>query len=561
MRLPSKPGGGPSHQRVGQPRDPYSMMGSRRKKTPYDSSSQYLGRLLAGTGLAALSLGFAFFAQAETRSVSAMKPGASSEFFNETMQNEGGRDGSFRFLTDVSVAIGVASVRGGDYAGEITREFQSDILSVRKWFAHFGVRERSLFDPSPAQFDHELEYLGIGYEMEHGRIRLFWDHTCYNPSRKLPEEKRNGIHWNELGLGYESTGIRLGNKNDRIRFDPGSEWLNKFNWKASLSKIWMRTENRYEWIFKLDIRDDVVRMGNHVFFIQIGGDAIYDERGMNQNVSLEIGDRIRLNDVTYLIAFASYDHFHDWYRLDDGEDFFSAGISLEMGLGREGSKRFSNRQKPKIAWAPRFRVNGGYAKFVDDEEYGYSSDVGIDLEFLRIGHNKTLSLNTYAGMLTLPHDLNPYFVMYRAGPSLGFALDNLDLSTFHSYSGLYGLEGEGVIRDYHFLGLDLEKDDAGYWDWHFRTGVYPSTKNFDFWGDLEGSLGYEAYAARLTPYIRGSGHYLLGNRSVFGRAVEAGIKIPGKVGSLCLYFRHQDDFDAFRFGRGTRTLVGFRRQV
>jgi len=164
-------------------------------------------------------------------------------------------------------------------------------------------------------------------------------------------------------------------------------------------------------------------------------------------------------------------------------------------------------------------------------------------------------------MLTLPHDLNPYIVMYRAGPSLRFELDNLDLGVFHSYSSLYGLEDEGVIRDYNSLGLDLENDDAAHWDWHFKTGVYPSTKNFDFWGDLEGSLGYDLYAERLTPYVSASGHYLLGNRSVFGHAVEAGIKIPGKVVSLCLYFRHQDDFDVFRFGRGTQTLVGFRRQV
>ncbi|NIO03724.1 MAG: hypothetical protein GTN74_03665 [Proteobacteria bacterium] len=481
--------------------------------------------------------------------------------FYESRQDEGEKNAAFTFLTDVNAAMGVAGVGDGEYTGGITREVQIDILTLRNWFAHFGVRETSLFDPSPTQFDHELEYLGIGYEAAHGRIKIFWDHICHNASRKLPQEKRNGIHWNELGVGYVSTGMRLGHKNDGIRFDPGSEWLNKINWRASLSKIWMRTENRYEWILKFSLRDDVFRIGSHIIFAQIGVDSIYDERGVTPSASLKIGNRIRVDEGVYLIPFVSLEHFHDWYSLDQGEDFFSAGLSLEMGLDCDGAEYVSDREKPKIRWTPKLHINGGYAKILDDEDYGYSSDVSIDLDFFKLGSDKTLSLDTYAGILTLPHDLNPYIVRYKVGPSLRIDLDDLDLKLFHSYSSLYGLEDEGVIRDYNHLGLELKNGGASHWNWHVRAGAYPSTKDFEFWGDLEGSLGYDLYAQGITPYVSGSGHYLQGNSSLFGHEIEAGIKIPGKMGSLRLYLRHQDDFDVFRFGRGTQTLLGFRISV
>ena len=523
-------------------------------------SCQHSKKSLASVGLVVLSLGFVWATQADTRDKAEKQPGVSSES-PKGRQNESKKDASVRFLTDFNVALEAVGVSGGDYVAKTEREVQFDALRVKDWFLHFGVREEILFDPSPSQLDHELEYLGIGYQTKTGRIRFFWDHTCHNPSRKLPERERNDIHWNELGIGYETTGMMLGHKNDGIRFNPGSEWLHNINWRASLSRIWMKSENDYEWMLKLAIRDDVFRMGNQVFYIQLVLDSIYDDRGVSLNPRLEIGDRICLNDSICLTPFVSYEHFHDWYSLGEGEDFFSAGLRLEMALGQEGSDDFSNPQKPGISWPPRFHITGGYAMMVDNEDYGYGSDVGIDLDLLRLDQNKKLSLNTYAGILTIPHDLNPYVVMYRIGPSLAIELDSFDLRLFHSYSGLYGLEDEGVIRDYNILGLEIKDNNASHWNWNAKIGVYPSTKDFDYWGDLQGSLGYNLYKKGITPYINCSGHYLQDNSSVLGYAVEGGVKIPGRIGSLYLYLRHQDDFDVFRFGRGRQTLLGFRRKI
>ena len=520
-------------------------------------SFQYLIKLSASIGLAILSLGFGCPAHPDTRHQSAGKTGALSEFF-KSRHNESKRDPSVKFLTDVNIAIEAAGISGGDYSASITREVQFDALRIRDWFLHFGYQEESLFDPSPSQLDHELEYVGVGYETARGRIKLFWDHTCHNPSRKLPKRKRNDIHWNEVGIGYETTGMMLGHKNDGIEFDSGSEWLNNINWRASLSKIWQRTENEYEWMFKLDIRDDVFRMGNQVFYIQLSLNSIYDDRGINLNPFLEIGDRIRLSENIYLTAFVSYEHFHDWYSLEEGEDFFSAGLGLEMGLGHENHNSFSNLEKPKISWAPEFHVIGGYANVIDNDDYGYSSDVAIDLDILKLDQDKTVSLNTYAGILTLPHDLNPYLVKYDIGPSLEIELDYFDLRIFHSYSCLYGLKDTGVIRNYNLLALELKNNNASHWNWNVQIGVYPSTKNFNYWGDSRGSLGLNFHMKRITPYINFSGDYLPGKSSVLGYAIEAGGKIPGESGDFSLYFSFQDDFDVFRSGKGTQTLLGFR---
>ena len=527
------------------------------KETPSESSFHYLKNLLASIGLVALSFGFGYPAHSDTRYKSANKTEALSEF-HKTRQNESKGDASVRLLTDVNAAIEAAGVSGGDYRARITRKVQFDALRIKDWFLHLGFREESLLDPSPSQLDHELEYLGIGYKTAHGRIKLFWDHTCHNPSRKLPKRKRNDIHWNELGIGYETTGMMLGHKNDGIKFNSGSEWFNNINWRASLSKIWMRTENDYEWISKLGIRDDVFRMGNQVFYIQLSLNSIYDDRGINLNPCLEIGDRIRLKENISLSPFVSYKHFHDWYGLGEGEDFFSAGLRLEMGLGHENANNFSNLEKPKISWTPKFHINGGYTHFVDNDDYGYSSDFAIDLDILELDQDKTLSLNTYAGILTLPHDLNPHIVMYKIGPSLEIDLDNFDLRIFHSYSCLYGLEDTGVIRNYNLLVLELENNNASHWNWNVKIGVYPSTKNFNYWGDLRGSLGYDFYKKGITPYINFSGHYLQGKGSVFGYAIEAGGKIPGESGDFSVYLSFQDDFDVYRFGKGTQTLLGMR---
>ncbi len=520
-------------------------------------SFQYLIKLLASIGLATLYLGFGCPSHPDTRDKSVSKTGALPESYN-TRQNKSKKDPSVKFLTDVNVAIQAAGFSGGDYSISITREVQFDALRIRGWFLHFGFQEESLFDPSPRQIDHDLEYLGLGYETARGRIKLFWDHTCYNPSRKLSKKKRNDIHWNELGIGYETTGMMLGHKNDEIEFDSGSEWLNNVNWRASLSKIWMRAENNYEWMFKFGMRDDVFRIGNQIFYIQLSLNSIYDHRGINLTPFLEIGDRIHLNEDICLTAFISYEHFHDWYSIGEKEDFFSAGLGIEMGLGHEKPNNFSNPEKLRISWTPKIHINGGYASIVSNEDYGYSSDVAFDLDILKLDQNKTFTLNTYAGILTLPHDHYPYLIEYDIGPSVQIDLDYSNLRIFHSYSCLYGLKDTSVIRNYDLLGLELKNNNASYWNWNVEIGVYPSTKNFDYWGDLRGSLGVNFRIKRITPYTNFSGHYLPGRSSVFGYAIEAGGKIPGQSGDFSLYLSFQDDFDVFRFGKGTQTLLGVR---
>jgi len=519
--------------------------------------NEYLKKVSTSISLAALSLGLGCATHPNTRYKSANELRVSSEFY-KSRRNESKRDVHVRLLTDVNGALEATGVSGGDYAARITRKVHFDALSIGDWFLHFGFREESLLDPSPSQFDHELEYLGIGYKTAHSKIKFFWDHTCHNPSRKLPKEKRNDIHWNELGVRYETKGMMRGHKNDGIEFNYGSGWLNNINWRASLSKIWMRTENDYEWMFKLGIRDDIFRMGNQIFYVQLSLDSIYDERGIHLNHCLETGDRIRLNENICLTPFVSYEHFRDWYSLGEGEDFFFAGLRLEMGLGHENPNSSSIPEKTNISWAPKFHITGGYNNIFDNEDYGHSSSAAIDLDILKLGRDKTVSLNTYAGVLTLPSDLTPHIVRYKIGPSLEIDLGYIDSRIFHSYSCVYGLEAEGVMRDYNLLGLELNDNDAAHWHWNVKIGIYPSTKDFDFWGDLQGSLGVNLYGEGITPYVKCSGHYLQGNSSVFGHAIEAGARIPGKAGSSNLYLCLQNDFDVFTFGKGTQKLFGIR---
>lgn len=169
-----------------------------------------------------------------------------------------------------------------------------------------------------------------------------------------------------------------------------------------------------------------------------------------------------------------------------------------------------------------------------------------------------MSLNTYVGILTIPDDLNPYIIQYQVGPSLQLALDNSELRIFYSYSCLYGVDYTGLMRSYNLVGLELKNRCTSHWNWNVTIGGYPSTKDFDYWGDLQGRVDYLFRKEGITPYMDCSVRYLQGNSSELGYALEAGVKIPGRTGSGRLHIRWQDDVDVFRFGKGTQTLLGIR---
>ena len=334
----------------------------------------YIKKSFAGFGLIVLSFAFTCVSYAYIRYEGTNKPITTSKF-SLKRQNEKKRDAPVQFLTDVHASIDVAGIKGGNYTARIIRQVRFDLVRIRDIFLHFGFQEENLFESSSTQLDHEFRYLGIGYNTAKGRIGLFWDHTCYNPNRKLSPDKSNNIHWNEFGIEYKTTGLMLGHKNNKVRFDSQSEWLNAIHWGASLSKIMMKSENDYEWMVKLCLRDDLLRVASQVFFCQFSLNSIYGDRGINLNSSIEIGDRIsfHLHKTVYLTPSVSYQHLYDWYSLGQGEDFLFAGFSLEMSLDQKKHTNFFNQEKAKSIWAPQFRINGGYANFIHNKIYGHKA--------------------------------------------------------------------------------------------------------------------------------------------------------------------------------------------
>jgi hypothetical protein len=474
-----------------------------------------------------------------------------------------------RLVSDAYAGIEAAAVHAGDYRLKTVREAQLDLITFREWFFHFGIQETSLFDYSPTQFDHRLYYFKIGYDTPDGRVSFFWDHTCNNPVRKLPEDATNQIHWNEFGLGYETTGMRLGHKNDRINFDYDSQWLNKIDWSTSLSWIWMKNDNDYKYMFKLGLRDDIYRIASHVFYTQFKLFATYDDRGINYNPSVEAGDRIHLGDNLNLVPYLAYEHFHDWYDLGDGENFYLVGLRLEVPLGPDkpasASKNFrdlkdngqtvvSSRQRKPL----RFRyLGGGYNQnFKGTKDRCNSSDVDFDLDLLEFADNEFLTLDTFAGILTKPHKFDIQNVNYKIGPSLNFDLPDYHLRLFHSYSCLYGEDSAGLIRSYNLLGAEIDRDNRIHWS--AQAAVFATTTRFDYTSRLQAAMGYDFHPKGNTPYVNGSLNYLTGDDAVFGKAFETGYKFPGELGDFILYYRFEDSFDVFRFGLGNQNWVGFK---
>ena len=471
-------------------------------------------------------------------------------------------------LTDVQAGLECAAVFGGDYRFKTRRQVQFDILRLDDLFVHLSVQENSLFGWSPSQFDHSIEYVSIGHETRYGRIRFFWDHTCHNPSRALPHDQRNTIRWNELGIGYETRGMRLGHKDDGIPFDESAAWLKKIDWGASLSRVWMRHENSYDYMLKLAARHDMLRVRNHVFYVQGDLTAVYDRRGGVYNPAVEIGDRVRLARTASLSPFLAYQRFRDWYALGRGEDLLLAGVRLEMGLGR-GTFGSTDRagysametapRSPRVDVDefPRVTIRGGYNVNVHGGKKDCrSSDLNVDVDLLRLDHNKTLAVNTYAGLVTFPGAFGIQSLNYKVGPSVGVELDTLDLRVFHSYASLHGAEHSGRIKDYHQVGLGVSGADRLRWS--AQGAVYASTHNYDYWGDVEAGVGYDFHTRGwITPYVRGAVRALLATDEQVGQSLETGLKMGGNEGNFSIYLRWQDDYDTFRFGEGRQMWLGF----
>jgi hypothetical protein len=480
-------------------------------------------------------------------------------------------DEQLKLLTDVHAGIEAAAVQGGDYGLKTSRELQFDILRSNDFFIHFGIQENSIFDYSPSQIDHTIQYISAGYERNNGRIGLFWDHTCNNPSKDLPAGKFNEIRWNEIGIGYETTGMRLGHRNDDINFDDKSYWLHNINWSAAFSKVWMKHENDYDFMLKLGIRDDFLKIENHIFYALARTNAIYDDRGINWSPSVEIGDRFRLAKNVNLVPFVSYERFYDWYGLSDSEDFYLAGLRLEASLGPDNSgglsknsgyfdnDKFSSRKNARPDDKQiRFHINGGYNVNLDgSHKESRSSDLNIDMDILRFDDNKILTINTYAGILTEPGAFEVQSINYKAGPSLCIDMNDYYLRFFHSYSCLYGADYDGVIRKYNLVGAEVGSD--AQLRWLLQGAAYPATTRFDYDAHLHAALGYDFDSGEfITPYLDGALKHLFGDNQEFGHALEGGLKFRGELGNFVLYLRLEKSFDVFRFGEGRQTWCGFR---
>ncbi len=461
-------------------------------------------------------------------------------------------------LTDISVSLEGAGVYKGNYQAKTRREVQFDALKIKDLHIHFGLREDILFNSSPEQIDHIINYIQAGYEIFNGRIIALWDHTCHNPSRELEEKETNDIHWNELGIGFETNGMMLGHKDDGINFNASSKWLNSIHWKATLSKIWMRTENDYEWILKFGARDDIFRIGTHVFYTQTDLELIYDYRGVNFNSNLKVGDRFHLNEYACLILFLGYEHFDDWYYLDHKENIFSGGLSLEMGLGGKGDWIHPPIKKQDVSWAPDCSITGGYSNILGNERYGHGSDFTLALDLLKPRPDTLLGLNTYVGILTLPDDLNPQWIKYEIGPSLRIDLNEYYLDLVYSYSSLFGVETDRSMRDYHKLGIEITEDMWAHWDIKAGLAAYPLTSGFDYDGEVFSDLTFKLNPKGTTFYIDCLLKYLQGSVDHLGYAIESGVTLLGEKGNCNIYWRQQKDMDIFKFEEGKQVSLGIR---
>lgn len=487
--------------------------------------------------------------------------------FINSWGTHGAEQKTFDFLPDVAAMVEVGGYvhNTPDYDLRVRRAIHFDLLRSNNWFVCFQFNERDIFGDGPRQYDHKLEYIGFGKELSgRGRLKLFCDHTCNNPPRKYGlDERFNQIHWTEIGIGFETSGMRLGHRSE-----------GQTNYMVSLSRIRRPTNCDYEWAFRLSLRRDAKAVRDHLFYAQFDLKSIYDGRGLTFSPKLEVGNRIqpsKFGNVS-LIQFLSYEYQPDALGVDESEGFSMAGMRLEMALAQDGVEKLRTE---RISFIPKLRIEGGYS-YIHDNKYVQSSDVRICTDCFEWA-GKTISANTYVGMLTRSKFGNPYQVKYEIGPSLRFEMDRKELWLNLAYASIYDVDTEESKRSYGRLDIELGNDKDSPLSWRIAPGLYLYTHHFDYWGDLAGSVRWDILSRfigtksseqskrpilegrKAIPYLGIDAHYLIGGDSNLGLAGEAGIIFQGGAGKFIFYLRWQDDIDPFRYGDDARqTMTGVR---
>ncbi len=474
-----------------------------------------------------------------------------------------------RFIPEVNMMV-EASVYASnqlDYKSRIQRLIQMDILRYRDISLGLEFNEATILggpgysSDEPYNLRYRLKYLNLRCDGKERSYSLFYKHTCVNGIERLGAERG----WDVVGLELETKNMRLGYKNDGIKFDPQKEFefLSRFGYAVFFAKTVVERDPEAEAIGEFSLRWDILRYRNYIPYLELGLQSIWGSE-LRWDYNLELGTRINYTRA-FLAPFLRYSYQHDVDRWEGmSEHFFMAGLRLEAL--NKGYRDLTSEKKD--SFFPQMHMEGYYANLVGAEDFEWNGNISLNIDFF-CGETLRGFLNTNVDILSPDRAYRPRFVTYRLEPGIGIDTEEKSLEFiyrhtsrydvnasdgFTEHNGLIGLRRGtiGMRTGYKNEGIDFTSPERFEFlkkiDWKVFGGRYIYTSDYDYdWNTELGARWDILRHIKKIPYLEGNLSFLIGDNVDSEYYIEAGVRFHD-VGDITFFSRYEHRENVDRFG-------------
>ncbi len=466
------------------------------------------------------------------------------------------------------------------------KQIEIHIARYASFDASFLVHERLITSERygetlhPYRLEYSMEYFKLSRRFSDFSIGLYFDHICYNIIDEPEDTDAYQLRWYGIGVQVFSNGMGPGKKG---KFHANDDAV--FRWLLFPQFLFATSVPLYTEQFKYDcrargvLRLDLCYFLGMVPYLEAEFEALVDD-AVRIDRTFETGVYTTHNTVTFSL-FAGYQYHYDalLYRGSSDDEFI-------LGMRAEASIGYADSRVPMPievnAEFPSIRFSGGYGKRIGSAYLGYLTQIGADLDAVRIDNLAVvLSADTAHHSKAKGNALFPRYVLLSWGGGIEYFLSERFFAGL-KYERAVRCDGNtyrGYDERYHLLGMSfatrgLRRGEIDYADAGRRDGFAPQFEYRLFAGwvcrsegieyDMENSamLRWDAFRHGLMVcYAAVDGAYYYGDEKNYCWGTEGGIRLRFNV-ALELYWRYErmTDFDRFNGTSERSAMIGFRVQ-
>lgn len=487
------------------------------------------------------------------------------------------KKGPFEFIPSTGLMIEgeIYGPNRAGFTGAHRKSIDIEVLRYRSLSANFIVHEETILSGeserasspfSPFRIRYEMDYIYLAYNLKRSTIGLMLDHICHNMIDYQGDPDPFKLRWYGAGLRWESYGMKPGQKDFRVNFNPYEEFafLNHLHYRFHFCYPVHTEEFPYDALLRGEFRWDILRYHYMIPYTGMRLQALIDER-IRIDREFEAGLRFRAGKVNIIpYGVRSYTHDVDLYN-GISEGVWKAGLRIEGLLGESPAYKMDDLRRrdveknrepheqggviPGFDW-PRFRFAGGYSTYLDSKIKGSRKELDITLDLLSLNENRLFLITDMTHSTCEVEDaLYPRYMHY----SIGAGFEMYTAPGFYSAFSFFresrhdGNHFRGTREYYDIAGITLSSEgkrrgiadssihrgDGGFvnrinWKvfagYNCRKGDYPYNSEYSI--DLRWDVfRFKGVVAYTSPEFR----YLYGDDPVSEYSLESGIRFGSNL--------------------------------